>query len=178
MDPFATLGIDRRYDIDLPALEKRHRELSRALHPDRYTDAGTTERRAVLSKAASVNEAWRILRDPVARAEALFTLAGIPVGERSEPKPSPAVLMDAMDLRGDARRGQGEARSRGDRAPCGPGGCAAPRGRGEARRRLCGGDKLEKLVPVLGELRFHRRFLDEVSAIEDALAEAAVLNLG
>ena len=36
-----------------------------------------------------------------------------------------------------------------------------------------GGD-LTGLVPLLGELRFHRRFLDEVSAIEDALAEAIV----
>ena len=34
---------------------------------------------------------------------------------------------------------------------------------------------LDDLVPLLGELRFHRRFLDEVSAIEDAMAEAAAL---
>jgi len=43
------------------------------------------------------------------------------------------------------------------------------------RAGFAGGEKLEGLVPLLGELRFHRRFLEEVSAIEDAMAEAAVL---
>src|SRR5271163_2791700 len=99
MDPFAVLGIERRYDIDLGAVEKRHRELSRALHPDRYADAGASERKATLSKAVEVNEAWRIVRESISRAEALFTLAGITVGERNEPKPSGELLMAAMDLR-------------------------------------------------------------------------------
>src|SRR5580704_16044101 len=99
MDPFAVLGIERRYDIDLAAVEKRHRELSRALHPDRYADAGAAERRLTLAKAVEVNEAWRTLRDPIARAEALFLLAGVAVGERNEPKPSPAFLMETMERR-------------------------------------------------------------------------------
>jgi molecular chaperone HscB len=30
------------------------------------------------------------------------------------------------------------------------------------------GLEIEKLVPLLGELRYYRRFLDEVSAIEEA----------
>ena len=90
MDPFATLGAPRRFDLDLGALEKTHRELSRALHPDRFASAGASERRAVLEKAASVNEAWRALRDPIRRAEALFSLAGIAVGETHEPKPTPS----------------------------------------------------------------------------------------
>ena len=40
VDPFATLGVPRRFDVDLAAVEKTHRELSRALHPDRYVGAG------------------------------------------------------------------------------------------------------------------------------------------
>jgi len=99
MDPFATLGIDRRFDVDLPALEKRHRELSRALHPDRFADAGASERKATLAKAVEVNEAWRIVRDPIQRAEALFALAGVVVDEAHTPKPTPELLMEAMELR-------------------------------------------------------------------------------
>src|SRR4051812_39746886 len=99
MDPFATLGAERRFDLDLAALEKTHRELSRALHPDKFAQAGASERRASLEKAASVNEAWRIVRDPIRRAEALFALAGIPVGETKEPKPEPAFLMDMLEMR-------------------------------------------------------------------------------
>jgi hypothetical protein len=35
------------------------------------------------------------------------------------------------------------------------------------------GASLQPLVSKLGELRFHRRFLEEVSAIEDELAPRA-----
>src|SRR5688572_10941839 len=93
------LGAPRRFDLDLTMLEKTHRELSRALHPDKFTQAGASERRAALEKAASVNEAWRMLRDPIRRAEALFALRGFEVGEDKEPKPSPDFLMDMMEAR-------------------------------------------------------------------------------
>ena len=63
MDPFSILGIARNYAIDPAAVEKRHRELSRALHPDRFVGAGASERRAALAKAVEVNEAWRIVRE-------------------------------------------------------------------------------------------------------------------
>jgi molecular chaperone HscB len=174
MDPFAILGISRSYDIDLSAVEKRHRELSRALHPDRYADAGASERRLTLGKAVEVNEAWRIVRDPVTRAEALFALAGISVGEQNEPKPTPALLMEAMER----REALAEAKAKRDLA-------AIERLVGEVdasrasvheklRAGFARGEKLAGLVPLLGELRFHRRFLDEVNAIEDAIAEAEV----
>ena len=84
-DPFQTLGVDARFDLDLGAVEKRHRDLSRALHPDRYADASATERRMSLSRAIEVNEAWRALRDPVRRAEALLTRAGVAFGDAGEP---------------------------------------------------------------------------------------------
>ena len=109
MDPFATLGIARTYTVDMAALEKTHRELSRALHPDRYVDAGASARRAALTKAVEVNEAWRIVRDPIRRAEALLELAGVAVGEEAAARPSPGVSDgDARAARG-ARRGKAGA---------------------------------------------------------------------
>jgi molecular chaperone HscB len=174
MDPFAVLGIERRYDVDLAAVEKRHRELSRALHPDRYAEAGAAERRLTLAKAVEVNEAWRVVRDPIARAEALFRLAGVPVGERVEPPPTSDLLMETMER----REALAEAKAKMDLSAI-----DHLAGQADASRRVveeklgaafARGENLAGLVPLLGELRFHRRFLDEVSAIEDALAEAAV----
>src|SRR5580692_7837809 len=107
MDPFATLGIARSYDVDLAAVEKTHRELSRAMHPDRFLGAAPSERRAALAKAVEVNEAWRIVRDPIRRAEALLRLAGVAVGEEGEPKADPQLLMEMLELRealADARQ--------------------------------------------------------------------------
>jgi molecular chaperone HscB len=176
MDPFATLGIERRFDVDLDRAEKTHRELSRALHPDKYASAPPSERRSSLAKAVEVNEAWRIVRDPIRRAESLFALAGVAIDETSEPKASPALLMDAMELREELA----EAKARRDLKAI-----ETLVGRVDEKKRavedrlrtgLASTDRasLEALLPALGELRFHQRFLDEVSAIEDELAEAAV----
>lgn len=174
--PFATFGIAPSFHLDLTALEKTHRELSRALHPDKFARASASERRASLEKAAQVNEAWRILRDPIRRAEALFRLAGCAVGETAEPKPSGAFLMDILE----AREELAEARAKRDLPKV-----RALRAKMEERRDLAEGrlsrafhergaelgpdakESLAPSLPLLGELRFYRRFLDEVSAIEE-----------
>ena len=167
MDPFATLGIARRFAVDLVALEKVHRELSRALHPDRYVGATASARRAALAKAVEVNEAWRTVRDPVRRAEALLALSGTVVEEGREPKPDPAFLLEMLERReeladakqaGDAKIVQRLAAGVASRAQ-------------EVERSLAEGfvaGETRALVALVGQLRFYRRFLDEVSAIEDA----------
>ncbi|MBX3184000.1 MAG: Fe-S protein assembly co-chaperone HscB [Polyangiaceae bacterium] len=113
MDPFELLQIPPSFDLDLNALSARHRELSRALHPDRYVGAPSAERRQALGRAISVNEAWRRLKEPVSRAEALCERYGVPYGERAEPKASPDWLMEVMELRealAEARRARDIAR--------------------------------------------------------------------
>ncbi len=172
MNPFEVLGLAPVFAIDLKELEKRHRDLSRALHPDRFIGAGASERRASLNKAVEANEAWRVLRDSVSRAEALFRLAGVAVGERDEPMASPAFLMEVMEW----REGLAEARAVRDVA-------AVMKLSGEVSARAMGSEEVLastfgpkkpgshelKLAQVqLGELRFYRRFLEEVSAIEEA----------
>ena len=170
INPFEMLGVERRFDLDLAVLEKTHRELSRALHPDKYTQGGASERRAALEKAASVNEAWRTVRDPIRRAEALFRLAGVPVGEDSEPKASPMFLMEVLEQ----REALADARAAKDLTKVNELGRAMEVKARDAEARLAKGflgapDKasLEALLPVLGELRFYKRFLEEVRAIEE-----------
>ena len=126
-----------------------------------------------LGRAIEVNEAWRVLRDPVKRAEALMKRAGVPVGEISEPKPSPALLMEFMESREELSEA-GKAR---DAARIS---ALAARMREREASTLsklgngldqAGSDaaKLAAVLPLLGELRYVRRFLDEVSAIEEDL---------
>lgn len=169
MDPFATLGVQPRFNLDLAAVEKTHRELSRALHPDRYLSAGASERREALGKAVEVNEAWRILRDPIRRAQALLSLRGVTVAEGREPAADPEFLMEMLEQREaldeakqarDLPRIHAMATGVEGRAKAVEAELAAGFERGEA----------SSLVAKLGELRFFRRFLDEVSAIEDELA--------
>jgi molecular chaperone HscB len=169
VDPFATLGIARSFDVDLGAVESVHRELSRALHPDRFVGGSQSERKAALGRAVEVNEAWRVVRDPVRRAEALFRLAGVAVGEGAEPKPAPEFLMEMLELRealSDAKRERDLAAVRSMAAGIEARSRSVERALSEGFARGEGA----KLVANVGELRFYRRFLDEVSAIEDELA--------
>jgi molecular chaperone HscB len=172
MDPFATLGVERSFEVDLKAVEKTHRDLSRALHPDRYAGSGASERRLALNRAVEVNEAWRIMRDPIRRAESLFELAGIAVGEASEPKPSGAFLMDMMEQR-EALDLARTSRDRGAVLRL----ARDVEARGAATEATLahgfrnGADEvaLLQMVGKLGELRFYRRFLQEVSEMEEEL---------
>ncbi len=172
MDPFATLGIPRRFDLDLGAVEKTHRELSRALHPDRYAGASASERRAALTKAADVNEAWRTVRDPVRRAGALFALAGAAVGEDREPKPAPDFLMEVMEQRealAEAKAARDAARVRALAQDIEARAADAERRLGAALVPGAQAESLTSQLPVLGELRFYKRFLEEVAVIEEEL---------
>jgi molecular chaperone HscB len=172
-DPFATLGIEPRFDIERERVEQRHRDLSRALHPDKFAGAPAAERRLALNRAIEVNDAWRVVRDPIRRAEALLHRGGVRRSETEEPKPSPALLMEMME----SREALAEAVQAKDPAAVAKLGDAM-RARQEAafaslaRGFEAAGDdqaKLEALLPAIGELRYIRRFLDEVSAFEEEM---------
>src|SRR5262245_43300134 len=98
MDPFATLGLTPRYDLDLSQLEARYRELQRALHPDKHVGASASMRRLSAQKTALVNDAYRTLKDDLRRAEALLAAHGgaALLGERAA---DPEFLMQMLELR-------------------------------------------------------------------------------
>jgi molecular chaperone HscB len=189
VDPFDTLGIAPQFDVDLTAVEKRYRELARVLHPDRHLTSSPGERRMALGKAVEVNEAWRLVRDPIRRAEAILRRHGVKIEEGKEPKAEPAFLMEMMEQRealseargaNDAARVErlaGEIREREKEITAR---VAAAFAAIRASRDTAGlGDaSLGKVGALLGELRYYRRFLDEVSAIEDVFSETASTGSG
>jgi molecular chaperone HscB len=172
MDPFATLGIARSFDVDLAAVEKVHRELSRALHPDRYIGASPSERRASLAKAVEVNEAWRVVRDPLRRADALLALSGVGAAAGEGPdsaKADPEFLMDMLEQ----REALAEAKATKDLEAVRRLASAIEERARVVERALAegfAGGEAARLVGKVGELKFYRRFLEEVSAIEDEWA--------
>jgi molecular chaperone HscB len=169
-DPFDTLGLPPVFDLDVPSLERRHRELSRALHPDRYAGRPSGERQQALGRAIEVNEAFRLLRDPVRRAEALLVRHGRAVSETSAPPASPELLMDVMERRealGEARRARDLGKLR-----------ALTRAVRDREQRVFAEmakafvqlpPDFARIEPLLGELRYHQRFLEEALAAEDEL---------
>jgi molecular chaperone HscB len=93
-DYFTCLGFPRRLTIDPQKLEAKFYELSRAFHPDFYQNKSETEQAISLSNAATLNTAYRTLRDPIQRAEYLLAIEAGAVKEiRTSP---PADLFEEI----------------------------------------------------------------------------------
>lgn len=75
-DYFAFLGVPRKLQLDAADLEQRFRTLSRQFHPDYFYNATPVERRASLERSSYLNDAYRTLKNPVARVEYLIGLEG------------------------------------------------------------------------------------------------------
>ena len=93
--------------MDTAQLEAHFRARQKAVHPDYFSSAPAAERAAVAAASASLNVAYRALRDPVQRAQHLLELQGLDaVGEgRGSVGVSPALLEQVMEAReavGDA----------------------------------------------------------------------------
>src|SRR5258706_13709572 len=76
-DYFSFLGLPRKLNIDTADLEQRFRALSRQFHPDYFYNAPPAERRASLERASYLNDAYRTVRQPIARVEYLLQLEGL-----------------------------------------------------------------------------------------------------
>ncbi|WP_455378586.1 Fe-S protein assembly co-chaperone HscB [Petrachloros mirabilis] len=93
-DYFTCFGFPRRLLIDLKQLEAKFYELSRAFHPDFYQNKSETEQSISLGNAATLNTAYRTLRDPIQRTEYLLDLeAGAVKDIRTSP---PADLFEEI----------------------------------------------------------------------------------
>jgi len=74
---FSFLGLPRKLNLDVADLEQRYRALSRQFHPDYFYNAPPAERRASLENTSYLNDAYRTLKNPVARIEYLLKLEGM-----------------------------------------------------------------------------------------------------
>lgn len=177
-DPFETLGLMRRYDLDETELERRYRDLQRELHPDRHGKAPAAERVLRLQKAVEVNEAYRTLRDPQRRAECLLSL--LSGAGASAPNPDhaadPELLMEMMEL----REALSEAKAVRDAALVARLASQVESTRDAARIELSRAfdalaespkrEALESTRALVSRLKYYQRFLEEVAVFEDEAA--------
>jgi molecular chaperone HscB len=76
-DYFAFLGVPRRLQLDPAVLDERFRTLSRQFHPDYFYNATPAERRASLERSSYLNDAYRTLKQPIARLAYLLEIEGV-----------------------------------------------------------------------------------------------------
>src|SRR5262245_40616997 len=86
MQYFDAFGLEPRLALDGDDLKKRFYERSRQWHPDRFTRASPEQRQEALDMTALLNDAFRTLRDPVARAEYFLKQNGIELSKDAPPE--------------------------------------------------------------------------------------------
>jgi molecular chaperone HscB len=96
-DYFSFLGFPRKLRIAADDLEQRFRGLSRQYHPDYFFNAPPAERRASLERSSYLNDAYRTLKNPIARLEYLLQLEGFaPRSPQEASKQVPADLLEEV----------------------------------------------------------------------------------
>ena len=82
-DDFSLFGLPQAFQIDLKLLDQRWRELQAQVHPDRFAAEGAAAQRIAMQWAVRVNEAYRRLKAPLARAAYLCEQRGVAINAES-----------------------------------------------------------------------------------------------
>ena len=99
-NPFALFDLPVVFQVDSALLNERYLALQKSLHPDNFSAASAQEQRLAIQKSAEINDALRILKDPIARADSIIA---INTGEQENPEEKSnkdiGFLMQQMEWR-------------------------------------------------------------------------------
>jgi molecular chaperone HscB len=109
MKYYEALDLAPRLAIDLEDLKKRFYDRSRQWHPDRFSRASADEQERALEMTAVLNDSFRVLRDPVARAEYFLRERGLELSKDAPPELLEEVFEFNMALE-ELRSGDESAR--------------------------------------------------------------------
>jgi molecular chaperone HscB len=127
---FGMFSLPSKLMIDTTALERDFYKLSRRLHPDLYARKSAEEQAWSLRQSSLLNDAYRTLKDPVARTAYLLKLEGVRIedenSETRDPQAKqnrvPADLLEEVfelnmqleEMRANLKMGEDDPALRGD----------------------------------------------------------------
>jgi molecular chaperone HscB len=174
-DHYQVLGLPRRYHLDAGELEQRYLALQKETHPDRFAKAMPRERLEAVVRNTELNDAYKILKQPIRRAEYLLKLEGIDIGDERPQAATgqtkqlvvdPQLLIEIMELREllaeaheeqDVRRVEALAADVGRRQQA----ATAVVESGFAAYEAGDKSQLDAIARALVSLRYYARFMDE-----------------
>jgi molecular chaperone HscB len=179
-DHFEVLGIPRAYHLDAADLETRYLALQKETHPDRFAKAMPRERMEAVVRNTELNDAYRVLKHDIKRAEYLLKLEGVDIGEEKPQSTTgatkqlvvdPKLLMEIMELReslADARTNENEAKVELLTRDVMERRQTAMKLVDEGFKAYETGNKkvLDGIARALVSLRYYGRFMDEVEGKE------------
>tara|TARA_R110000851_G_scaffold333421_2_gene513003 strand:+ start:62455 stop:62988 length:534 start_codon:yes stop_codon:yes gene_type:complete len=96
---FELFDFPQSFALDTDRLEVRWRQLAGQVHPDRFANATSAEKRVAMQWASTINEGYRVLKQPLARARYLCELGGCDLQTESNTRMDGAFLMRQMEWR-------------------------------------------------------------------------------
>lgn len=85
--------------VELSQLNQKYQQLQRQYHPDNYATATDSERSTAIQKSATINAAYRTLKDPIAAAAYRVSLEGIEIDGEQQTIFDPDFLEEQFELR-------------------------------------------------------------------------------
>ena len=178
---FDVFELPSTYDVDIPGLEQRFRDMSLRLHPDRFAQAEARERRLSLEQTTTLNEAYKTLKDPTRRALYLLKLHGVDLDreDAGAQKDMPIeFLEEVMELReelDEAIKARDLTRAQAMAVDVTARQREALTEAAGALRALRNTDSeaandaelVKKASHALGRVRYFTRFLEQVEAFEE-----------
>ncbi len=97
-DYYELLGLEKKLKVSGEDLQRRFYDLSRQLHPDRFMRKPERERHYSLDASSNLNDAYRVLKEPVKRAEYVLSQHGFDAGEQRSKDVPPELLEEVFEL--------------------------------------------------------------------------------
>lgn len=170
MTHFDLFSLPLSVDLDVAALEAKHRKLAMESHPDR-AGPDAHARRVAAERSAALNDAVKVLKDPARRALYVLELKGVKLDSdqaAAKVKMPMEFLEEIMEQR-EALEALKASREL-DAAHAMAAGISQARTKTlelaqDALRR----DDVPTATTALGRVRYYTRFLEEVEAFEEEL---------
>lgn len=170
MTHFDLFSLAPSVDLDVAALEAQHRKLAMEWHPDR-AGSDAHARRLAAEKSAALNDAIKVLKDPVRRAFYVLELKGVKL-DSDQAAAKVKMPMDFLEeimeqrealeaVKATRKLEAAHAMAVGIRDTCSKTLAQAQ----DALRR----DDVPAATTALGRVRYYTRFLEEVDAFEEEL---------
>lgn len=99
MNHFELFGLPSQFKLDGSLLSSQFRELQKRFHPDNFATGSERDRLMAVQKAAQINDAYQVLKNPISRAEYILAKQGVEIRGEQQTMQDPMFLMEQMELR-------------------------------------------------------------------------------
>ena len=96
---FEIFSLPVSWEVDFAQLDIKFRALQKALHPDRYATKNDFEKRLAVQTAATINQAYQTIKNPLSRAQYLLELENLDASQETHITSDGQFLMEQMLLR-------------------------------------------------------------------------------